>query len=56
LIGVLIIVLVLLLLSAKVHKIIGEAGASIISRVMGLILSAVAVANIVDGIKDSFNL
>lgn len=55
LIGVLIIVLVLLLLATKVHKIIGDAGASIISRVMGLILSAVAVANIIDGIKDSFN-
>ena len=56
LIGVLIIVLVLLLLAGKVHKIIGDAGASIISRVMGLILSAVAVANIIDGIKESFNL
>ena len=55
LIGVLIIVLVLLLLAAKVHKIIGDAGASIISRVMGLILSSVAVANVIDGIKDSFN-
>ena len=56
LIGVLIIVLILLLLAGKVHKIIGDAGASIISRVMGLILSAVAVANIIDGIKESFNL
>ena len=56
LIGVLIIVLVLLLLATKVHKVIGDAGASIISRVMGLILAAVAVANIIDGIKDSFNL
>ena len=56
LIGVLIIVLILLLLAGKVHKIIGDAGASIISRVMGLILTAVAVANIIDGIKESFNL
>ena len=56
LIGVLIIVLVLLLLATRVHRIIGDAGASIISRVMGLILTAVAVANIVDGIKESFNL
>ena len=56
LIGVLLIVLVLLLLATKVHKLIGDAGASIISRVMGLILTAVAVANIIDGIKDSFNL
>ena len=56
LIGVLLIVLILLLLAGKVHKIIGDAGASIISRVMGLILSAVAVANIIVGIKESFNL
>jgi len=54
--GVLAIVLVLLLLATKVQKIIGDAGASIISRVMGLILSALAVANIIDGIKESFNL
>lgn len=56
LIIVLLIVLVLLLLAGKVHKIIGDAGASIISRVMGLILSAVAVANIIEGIKESFGL
>lgn len=56
LISVLSIVLVLLLLATKIHKIIGNAGASIISRVMGLILSAVAIANIIDGIKQSFNL
>lgn len=56
LISILVIVLVLLLLATKVQKIIGDAGASIISRVMGLILSAMAVANIIDGIKESFNL
>jgi len=56
LIIVLLIVLVLLLLAGKVHKIIGDAGASIISRVMGLILSAVAIANIIEGIKESFGL
>lgn len=54
--GVLVVVLVLLLLATKVHKLIGNAGASIISRVMGLILSAVAVANVIEGIKASFNL
>ncbi|MEP2771453.1 MAG: MarC family protein [Fulvivirga sp.] len=54
--GVLLIVLVFLLLATKVHKIIREAGASIISRVMGLILTALAVAKIIDGIKESFNL
>lgn len=56
LMGVLAIVLILLLLASKVHKIIGDAGASVISRVMGLILSAVAISNIIDGIKSSFHL
>ena len=54
--AVLVLVLVLLLLARYVHKIIGDSGASIISRVMGLILSSVAVANILGGIKDYFAL
>jgi multiple antibiotic resistance protein len=49
-------VLVLLLISSKVQKLIGDAGASVISRIMGLILSSVAVANIIEGIKLSFGL
>lgn len=55
LLAVLGVVLLLLLLATKVHRIIGDAGASIISRVMGLILSAVAIDNIIEGIKVSFN-
>lgn len=55
-ITVLAIVLILLLLSTRINKLIGAAGASIISRVMGLILSAVAASNIIEGIKVSFNL
>ena len=53
-VSVLAVVLILLLLSTKVQKLIGSAGASIISRVMGLILTAVAADNIIDGIKESF--
>ncbi|MDA0883063.1 MAG: MarC family protein [Bacteroidetes bacterium] len=56
LLAVLGVVLLLLLLATKVHRIIGDAGASIISRVMGLILSAVAIDNIIEGIKSSFQL
>ncbi|MBP3195355.1 MAG: MarC family protein [Cardiobacteriaceae bacterium] len=37
-----------------IQKIIGRMGASVISRIMGLILSAVAVNNILDGIYDFF--
>ena len=54
--AVLMIALVLMLLAAFVHRIIGDAGAGIISRVMGMILSAVAVANVLIGIKAYFHL
>ncbi len=46
----------LMRISSKVFNIIGNGGAAIISRVMGLILSAVAVSNILEGIKSYFNL
>jgi len=48
--------LLLLLLATHVHKLIGDSGASIISRVMGLILSSVAVNNILGGIAHYFGL
>lgn len=43
---------VLLLLANRIQHLIGYAGAAIISRVMGLILSAVAVNNILVGLRD----
>ena len=53
---VLLIAMVLMLIATPVHRIIGNTGASVISRVMGLILSAVAVTNVLAGIKDYFSL
>lgn len=53
---VLLIVLVLMLAASFVHRIIGNSGASIISRVMGLILSSVAVSSVLAGVKDYFAL
>ena len=50
------IVLLLLLTASHVHRLIGDAGASIISRIMGLILASVAVNNILAGIKTYFAL
>jgi multiple antibiotic resistance protein len=47
---------VLMILSTKIFKYIGNGGAAIISRVMGLILSAVAVSNLLEGIKIYFEL
>ncbi len=54
--SVLIIVVVFLLMASKIQKLIGESGASLISRIMGLILSSIAVSNVVEGIKASFDI
>ncbi len=54
--GVLLVALVLMLLSNSINKLIGTAGASVISRVMGLILSSVAVASVLEGVKTYFQL
>lgn len=51
---VLLIVLVFMLAGSWVHRLIGNSGASIISRVMGLILASVAVSNVLAGIKEYF--
>ncbi len=54
--SVLIIVMVLMLASSGIHKIIGNAGAIVISRVMGLILAAVATTSILSGFSGYFGL
>ena len=54
--AVLLIAMILMLIATPVHRLIGSAGASIISRVMGLILSAVAVTNVLEGTKEYFSL
>lgn len=46
----------LLLAAGKIQKLIGDSGAAIISRVMGLILAAVAVDSILEGLVVYFNL
>ncbi len=52
--AVLVITLALMLGSSVIYRILGDAGASIISRVMGLILASVAVASVLSGIKVYF--
>ena len=53
---ILLIQLLLFLLSDRIYRIIGLHGASIISRVMGLILASVAVNSVLLGIKDFFQI
>ena len=52
--AVLLITLVMLLGANTIQKWIGNVGAAIISRVMGLILAAVALNNLLQGIKDFY--
>lgn len=54
--AVLLVQLALLLTASRIHRIIGDAGASVVSRVMGMILAAVATTNVIQGIQDSFGL
>ena len=54
--AVLLVVLVLMLASNFIIRLIGESGASVISRVMGFILAAVATASVLSGITEYFNL
>ncbi|GGY12725.1 MarC family protein [Paludibacterium paludis] len=46
----------LLVSASRLHRHIGDIGASVVSRVMGLILASIAVSQVLDGIKASFGL
>lgn len=56
LMSVLLVVLLLMLLAGRIDRFIGKAGASVISRVMGLILASAATANVLTGISGYFGL
>ena len=47
---------ILMYLSGFISRIIGSSGASVVSRVMGLILSSIATSNILTGFSDYFKL
>jgi multiple antibiotic resistance protein len=55
-ISILVVAYLLLLLAVPLQRLIGLTGASIISRVMGLILAAVAVDNVLSAFKSYFSL
>ena len=52
--AVLLLVYILMLLSGFIHRLVGTSGASVISRVMGLILSSIATTNILSGLGDYY--
>jgi len=54
--SVLLIVYILMRASAFINRLIGSSGASVISRVMGLILAALATTNALSGIKVYFGI
>lgn len=54
--SVLVVTYVLMLVSSFIMRFIGGSGASVISRVMGIILSAIATTNILIGFSEYFNL
>lgn len=53
---VLLVALLLMLFASRIHRWIGDSGASVISRIMGLVLSSVAVASMLEGIRIYFLL
>ncbi len=53
---VLLVTWILLRAAGRIHRLVGDSGASVISRVMGLLLAAVAASNVLGGIKLYFDL
>jgi multiple antibiotic resistance protein len=51
LIGVLGITFVMLLLAGRIQRLIGSTGASVVSRIMGIILATVAVDSVLEGLE-----
>src|SRR6516164_120721 len=53
---ILLITLLLLLAAPRLHRLLGDSGASIVSRVMGLILASVATTHVLQGIQAYFRM
>ncbi|MBT8142969.1 MAG: MarC family protein [Gammaproteobacteria bacterium] len=53
---VLALALIFLLLSGRVMKILGETGANVLDRLLGVILCALAIQFMIDGVRSAFGL
>jgi multiple antibiotic resistance protein len=56
LLAVLLITLLLLFAAGRIQRVIGDGGASVVSRVMGMIIAALAASTVLAGIKAYFHL
>jgi multiple antibiotic resistance protein len=52
--AVLVVVLILLLLAARVQRYLGAAGIMVITQIMGLVLAAYSVQQVLDGVVKVF--
>ncbi|RLT96770.1 MarC family protein [Ketobacter sp.] len=54
--SVILLAYVLMLMAGWINKLIGSSGASVVSRIMGLLLSSVATTNILTGLSEYYDL
>lgn len=52
--GIMLIVLVALLLASRINRLLGNAGISVVTQIMGLILASFSVQQMIDGVLEVF--
>ena len=55
-VAIMLIVLVALLAAGRIQRLLGNAGISVITQIMGLILASFSVQQMIDGIVETFGL